>query len=360
MSTEVLRVVALVAPDPTIKYDGLWSNTTMYGDPTEVTYSPGATASLPFTGLAIYVFGWVGPLQPPTPVIECYIDGNMTSRGPITLPGAAQGYKYWTQVILCEEEGLENGNHTMKVIVSQASQAYPLMLDMFMFRLSRQQYDNLADNLELEQNSSSTVPTTASSTTLLGSGTSTVPATVSSKSSIVAPVIRGVIGAVLAVLLVALGVFFIMRRRKQAYAKIIDDEPHLPISTSSVSPYTYEPKPLFLSSASLHATSETPTLPPSTIGATYHPPATEPAGSAPDAPRVSSDAAKDQPTTLAPGDGSPQAATSKRVAASLVGALERVRAGQTADDEPRDSNFSTFLPSEAPPLYSERLGALPP
>ncbi|KAH9891927.1 hypothetical protein C8Q73DRAFT_95757 [Cubamyces lactineus] len=221
MSVDTLRLVALVAPDPSIQYDGVWSNTTMSGDPTEVTYSPGATATLPFTGLAIYVFGWVGPLQPPAPVIECYIDGNMTSRGPITLPGAEQGYRYWTQVILCEEEGLENKNHTMKVIVSQATQAYPLMLDMFMFRLSTQQFENLSDNLE-EQNSSSTIPNIASSTTLLTSGTVTAQATGSSKGSVVAPVVGGVVGAVLALLIVAMGVFFIVRRRKKAYAKIMD------------------------------------------------------------------------------------------------------------------------------------------
>ncbi|KAI0655463.1 hypothetical protein C8Q70DRAFT_1082533 [Cubamyces menziesii] len=218
MSADTLRLVALVAPDPAITYNGNWTITTAFG---EVTYSPGATASLSFTGLSIYVFGWVGPGPSPTPAIECYIDGNMTSRGPITLPGSAQGYQNWTQIILCEEEGLVNMNHTMKVVVSQATQAYPLMLDMFMFRLSTQQFEGLSDNLA-EQNSSSTIPIIASSTTSLGSGTAAAPAAGSSKSSIVAPMVGGVVGAVLALLIVALGVFFIVRRRKHAYAEIID------------------------------------------------------------------------------------------------------------------------------------------
>ncbi|KAI0326213.1 hypothetical protein GY45DRAFT_1339585 [Cubamyces sp. BRFM 1775] len=350
--------VALAAPHPNIKYDGVWLNTTINGDPSKATNTPGAEASLTFTGLAVYVFGWAGPLQAAAPVIVCYIDGSMTIQGHLTLPGAAQGLTSWNKIVLCQQEGLTYENHTLQIIVIQASQTYPLILDMF-------QYQERSGASALgNPNSTGTVSISASSTTLHGSGTtSSIGLAVVSSEGSIAPVVGGVIGAMLAAIMVAVGVFFIIRhgRRRRTYSKVMDNEPHLPINTvSSVSPYTYESKqskPISLSlSRSLHSPLDTRSSSLSTLGATYQPSATKHTNTAPsDVSRILSDVREDQNPSVRPSYGLPRTAVSERVTAGLLAALQRVRRGRTVEDEPpRHFSYSSLAPSEALPSYSER------
>ncbi|CDO72286.1 hypothetical protein BN946_scf184970.g138 [Trametes cinnabarina] len=203
----LLRLLALEANDPSIQYNNYWNDTLTQGVPTKSTYSPNANATLSFNGIMVVVFGWVGPAGPPNPSVNCYVDGNMTStRGASTLPGIDQ-YQDWTQAAVCFQDGLADGNHTLELIVTEATKEYPFMLDMVMFRISTQQYQNLASDRATTNSSSGADPASTSST--------------SSKSHSVLPaVIGGIIGVALCLLLTTFGVFMVLRRRRHAYSQL--------------------------------------------------------------------------------------------------------------------------------------------
>lgn len=169
----------------------------------------------------MYLYGYVGPADDQSaPSIVCYVDGNLTTdSGPFTLPGVNGGQQRWTSIQLCDQEQLDaDSNHTIKVVVTHATAQYPFMLDQFMFRLSRQQYEDL--NVALSAGASSTSPATSTSATET-SPPKSVDASGSKKNPTVA-ILGGVLGAVVGLALTALGIYLVIRRRKQAYARLVD------------------------------------------------------------------------------------------------------------------------------------------
>lgn len=95
------------------------------------------------------------------------------------------------------------------------------MLDALEFRISSQQYENIAENLGANVTTSAASSATSSSTTSSAPATPTVAASESHGVS-AAPIVGGVLGAVLGLGLMALGVYLVVRRRRQAYSKLVD------------------------------------------------------------------------------------------------------------------------------------------
>lgn len=96
------------------------------------------------------------------------------------------------------------------------------MLDELQFRISSQQYENLAGNLEANVTVSGSSSATSASSTSSASATATAATSSDSRGTSVAPIVGGVVGAVLGIALMALGIYFVVRRRKQAYSKLVD------------------------------------------------------------------------------------------------------------------------------------------
>lgn len=319
-----------------------------------------AERNLHGSGIAVYLYGYVGPADDQAaPSIACYVDGNLTTgSGPFTLPGVDEGYKQWTSIQLCAQEQLDaSNNHTVKVVVTHATEQYPFMLDQFMFRLSSQQYAAL--NAELIGGGTSTVssPSAAQSDTAATSAPSTGEAS-SSKGIPTAAIVGGVLGAIIGLGLTALGIYLVIRRRKQSYAKLVDRgacicsvkrpgiqhslDLHMvcrrrvdlhPSDTEKITPFHSHARQLSTRSFILRADSTPPKSDgleeselASTTAATFNPPPSPP-----------------QESTRIP-------QTSKQGAAGLLQkALRRTsrRPGTSAvPEEPSD------LPQDAPPSYS--------
>ncbi|KAH9849485.1 hypothetical protein C2E23DRAFT_888199 [Lenzites betulinus] len=330
------RFVSIYAQDGDIQYDSTWSGSNVSDEPVMNTVSPhgNSTATYSFHGIAVYLYGYVGPADDQAaPSIACYVDGNLTTgSGPFTLPGVDEGYQQWTSIQLCAQEQLDaSNNHTVKVVVTHATEQYPFMLDQFMFRLSSQQYAAL--NAELIGGGTSTVssPSAAQSDTAATSAPSTGDAS-SSKGIPTAAIVGGVLGAIIGLGLTALGIYLVIRRRKQSYAKLVDRDLH-PSDTEKITPFHSHARQLSTRSFILRADSTPPKSDgleeaelASTTAATFNPPPSPP-----------------QESTRIP-------QTSKQGAAGLLQkALRRTsrRPGTSAvPEEPSD------LPQDAPPSYS--------
>ncbi|KAI0350164.1 hypothetical protein OH77DRAFT_1431313 [Trametes cingulata] len=345
--SEEYRFVSIEAQDPLISYDASWSDTTTTtGDPAKLTTASdgSATATLTFHGIAIYAFGWVGPAGPPNPSIECYVDGNLTAA-PFELPGNGDDYHHWLALQLCWAEGLTDQNHTMKFIVTKASEDYPFMLDMFMFRLSRKQYQDLSGVLDATNSSTSTSTSLSATSSSTASG---IPAPAAQKVSI-PPIVGGVLGAVAALVVAAIGVYFLVRRRKQSYAKLFDRDA-LVSDTEKVTPFMESRRSSRrLSVASLALDEPEPAL--SVAAATFNPSAEDPEQGAGARERHDDGGMK---AGTSHGDDTrasrPRRSMHKRLAASFASALQRTRGGWAGSQTMSD------VPSEAPPVYSAGSG----
>ncbi|OJT02161.1 hypothetical protein TRAPUB_7276 [Trametes pubescens] len=267
------RFVAIDAQDPEIVYEGAWQDATVdqdEGSSAKSTVSPdgSATASYIFHGIAIYMYGYIAPFGPPTPQIICYLDD---APFPVTFPNAEdQIQSYWDSTWpLCWYERLTDGNHTFKLVVDSATKSYPFILESLEFRISRQQYANLAGSLEANVAANASSSATSSSSTSNGSAT----ATSESHGVSAAPIVGGVLGAVLGLGLMALGIYLVVRRRRQAYSKLVDEDLRRPkiipfmIGSSRRPPThsTFSYSPITESGTAFEAQD------PSTVAATFNP-----------------------------------------------------------------------------------------
>ncbi|KAL1946126.1 hypothetical protein VTO73DRAFT_15253 [Trametes versicolor] len=324
------RFVSIDAQDSEIVYDNTWTNGKMGTEPVKTTLSPhgNSTASYTFNGIAIYLYGYIGPVAPPEPNIICYVDEVPAPQTPARLVGSEDGIKLWASRPLCWQDQLTDGNHTFKLVVDSATEAYPFMLDWLQFRISSQQYENLAGNLEANATTSASVSSSATSSSSASSASGTATAAASdSQGTSVAPIVGGVLGAVLGLGLMALGIYLVVRRRRQAYSKLVDADMHQS-EADRIIPFTAPGRrPSAQTASSSTAVEESEAAfegqgGASTVAATYNPsPAPSTESTAP--PRVR-----------------------KSVTAGLLNALGRAR--QRTDPESTMSE----VPSEAPPLYS--------
>lgn len=284
-------------------------------------------------------------MAPPEPNIICYVDETLVPPTPARLVGSEDDIKLWASRPLCWQDQLTDGNHTFKLVVDSATEAYPFMLDELQFRISSQQYENLAGNLEANVTTSASASATSSSSASSASATATAASSDSHGAS-VAPIVGGVLGAVLGLGLMALGIYLVVRRRRQAYSKLVDagacvsprhegthlaDVQHVidmhQSGADRIIPFTGPGRrPSARTATSSTAVEESETTfegqGASTVAATYNP-----------SPSPSTETA-------------PPRQVRKSVTAGLLSALGRAR--QRTDPESTMSE----IPSEAPPLYS--------
>ncbi|KAI0360886.1 hypothetical protein OH77DRAFT_1418922 [Trametes cingulata] len=353
---EQYRYVSIEPQDSLIQYDDTWEDSTAASSNEAIkqTTAPrgDSTATLDFHGISIFVFGWGLPRRRPTPIIECTVDGApATSGSHYQLPELESA----TPMQLCYVEGLSDANHTLKLTVTRATEEYPFQLDMLMFRLSSSQWKDLSRLLESDTPANTTSSAIPTSTSLSPTSAASAPSKESQGVS-VAPIVGGVLGAVVGLALAAFGIWFVLRRRKHQYFKIFDRRSESS-DAEKVTPFVHERSYSRSSRASsLRSLQLVEEIEPSVAAATYHP-----------SPDVSEG-------TILPLQGTPgdfklrEAATpgtedsttgsrrngGKRVGAGWLQALQRGRRGRMA------SESSSDYPSEAPPLYSPgRDGSVP-
>ncbi|OJT02162.1 hypothetical protein TRAPUB_7277 [Trametes pubescens] len=323
------RFVSIDAQDSEILYDSTWKDSKISTEPVKSTLSPhgNSTATYTFHGIAIYLYGYIGPVAPPEPNIICYVDETLVPPTPARLVGSEDDIKLWASRPLCWQDQLTDGNHTFKLVVDSATEAYPFMLDELQFRISSQQYENLAGNLEANVTVSGSSSATSASSTSSASATATAATSSDSRGTSVAPIVGGVVGAVLGIALMALGIYFVVRRRKQAYSKLVDADMHQS-EADRIVPFTGPGRrPSARTATSSTAVEDSETTfegqGASTVAATYNP-----------SPAPSTESTSTLPQVR------------KSVTVGLLSALGRAR--QRTDPESTMSE----VPSEAPPMYS--------
>lgn len=249
--------------------------------------------------------------------------------------------------MLCSQDQLANTSHTFKLVVDSASEAYPFMLDTLEFRISSQQYENLAEHL----GANVTASATSSSSTSSASATPTVAASESHGVS-AAPIVGGVLGAVVGLGLMALGIYLVVRRRRQAYSKLVDAGVYIfpgPMRGESRAQLFAPKRPTDMQQPGAEiivpfmASARQPSAP-MAISST--------AAEGPEAAFVvqgtSTVEATYNPSPAPSTDTAPPRQVRKSVTAGLLGALGRAR--QRTDP----GSTMSDIPSEAPPMYSSR------
>ncbi|KAI0642865.1 hypothetical protein C8Q79DRAFT_192382 [Trametes meyenii] len=360
-----VRLVTVNAQDPAIQYGGHWMDTTMQNSSSsKATTQPHNTATLPFGGTAVYLYGWVGPAGPPTPSIECYVDGNITTgQGPVNLRGSKDGVLNWAQQELCWQEGLADGNHTIKVIVTQATEEYSFIIDKLKFRLSAEQFQSLSGGAMANTSSTTEAAPSASPSS------SQDPTSNSRPRSFTLAIVGGAVGAIGLLSLTVLALYLLSRRRKgQAYSVLSDSE-YQKFETPISSPLILEQ-----GSSAIPRHYISPVRKDSETGATYNP-STDGALSEPDPEK--SEAWQESATTSAPTLTQPNGEeipldlntylyrSSRRISAVLLETLRRwtrnIQVGSGNTTRRSSSGVVIAVASrpgtpfvEPPPGYSER------
>ncbi|KAI0671238.1 hypothetical protein C8Q78DRAFT_846836 [Trametes maxima] len=275
-----VRLVSVSAQDPAIQYDGHWMDTTMQNSSSsKATTQPHNTATLSFGGTP--------PSHPPPPPTECaavifrdrclpvWLDRPCESSNtqhrvlrrrkhhnrtrPVNLQGSDDGILNWKPQELCSQENLSDGNHTIKVIVTQATEEYSFIIDKLKFRLSAEQFKSLSGGGMTNTSGIEASPSAAPSSPQGVAGGS-------QPRSITLAIVGGALALVGLLSLVALALFLLSRRRKgQAYSVLSDSEcPKFETPISS--PFALEPAPSAIMGHHI-----SPLRKDSGTGATYNP-----------------------------------------------------------------------------------------
>jgi len=191
-----------------------------------LTETPGATASLNFTGVAIY---FISPLWP-------YLVNTAVSldSGPITLidlvdhssPSTGQGFETIPYQVVWHATGLANTQHNLLISVGDG-QPYAVVDGLIFTTVS-----NISSST-----SSSQLPTSTSSlpVPIIASSTASATSSPKPKSKSIVAIALGSIFGVLGLLIILIGGWYLFRRRKRPNSEAWTIDGAASNTTSSVS-----------------------------------------------------------------------------------------------------------------------------